>query len=325
MVIPDSLIPKEDWDISLKNRENGLMIFFHEYGAMFCLEVIGIILLIVVGILYNIPTEAIGYLVSITILIDLLVDWFVYKKYQDELSLSADDFVENDEEDKKYQEVKEKEDFFVLWAHQIKTPIAALNLLFQSDELNISTCKQELFQIENYVELALSYLRFEGMSNDLVLSRYNLDKIVKAVVKKFATVFIHKHLSVDLQGLDIDILTDDKWLSLVLEQVISNSLKYTKEGGICIWAVEDESVEIHIKDTGIGIREEDLPRIFEKGFTGYNGRADKKASGIGLYLAKGICDKLGHEIKIYSKINEGTEVIICLRKEKINNADLTKM
>lgn len=309
----------------MKNNEIEKKSFISLYSILFLIELAGILLLIAVGFLYSLSAEAIGYLVSVVILLELSVDWFVYKRYKENTQSIFPETLENDDEERRNQEIKEKEDFFVLWAHQIKTPIAALNLLLQSDEIDISTCKQEVFQIESYVELALSYLRFEGMSNDLVLSSYHLDKIVKAVVKKYATVFINKHLSVDIQALDQVILTDDKWFTLVLEQVLSNALKYTKEGGIKIWAIEGEQLELHIKDTGIGIKEEDLPRIFEKGFTGYNGRADKKASGIGLYLAKGICDKLGHKIRVASQINCGTEVVICLTKEKVNSADLTKM
>ena len=238
---------------------------------------------------------------------------------------------EADDDSAKWEVIREKEDFFALWAHQIKTPIAAMKLLLADEEPDMGDCKRELFKIENYVETALNYLRFEGMSGDMLLERTNLEPLVKQVVKKYSTIFIHKHLSVELENLDITILTDEKWLSFVLEQALSNALKYTKEGGIKIFTrIPEEGktsadTEIVIRDTGVGISSEDLPRVFEKGYTGYNGRMDMKASGIGLYLCKGVCDKLGHKIRIESEVSKGTDVVITVCKEKVNIGNLTKM
>ena len=122
------------------------------------------------------------------------------------------------------------------------------------------------------------------------------------------------------------VLTDEKWFCFVLEQVLSNAIKYTREGGIRISANENvDGVEVVIADTGIGIRKEDVPRIFDKGYTGYNGRMDKKASGLGLYLCKGICDKLGHGIRIESAEGEGTKVYITCDRQDVSGVDLTKM
>lgn len=210
------------------------------------------------------------------------------------------------------EEYQSKQDFFTMWAHQIKTPIAALQVLLQSeDTLDMADCRQELFKIDNYVGMALGYLRSESMENDLRIERYSLENMIKQIVKKYATVFIYRHLTVELKNLDCSVLTDEKWLIFALEQVISNALKYTMEGGICMEACRTKhGVELKISDTGMGIRQEDLPRIFEKGFTGYNGRIDKKASGLGLYLCKGILEKLGHSIRIDSKEGEGTTVFI---------------
>ncbi len=238
---------------------------------------------------------------------------------------------EADDDSAKWEAIREKEDFFALWAHQIKTPIAAMKLLLADEEPDMGDCKRELFKIENYVETALNYLRFEGMSGDMLLERTNLEPLVKQVVKKYSTIFIHKHLSVELENLDITILTDEKWLSFVLEQALSNALKYTKEGGIKIFTrIPEEGktsadTEIVIRDTGVGISSEDLPRVFEKGYTGYNGRMDMKASGIGLYLCKGVCDKLGHKIRIESEASKGTDLVITVCKEKVNIGNLTKM
>ncbi|MBR4670190.1 MAG: sensor histidine kinase [Butyrivibrio sp.] len=225
-----------------------------------------------------------------------------------------------------WDELREKEDFYVLWVHQIKTPIAALNLLLQDPDKNEALCRQELFKIENYVEMSLNYLRFESMSNDLGLKSYNLESMVKQVVKKYSSVFIYNHIAVNMEDLDCDILTDEKWFCFVLEQILSNALKYTKKGSVTFYAEQDgNNVKLKVKDTGIGIRSEDIPRLFQKGFTGYNGRIDKKASGLGLYLCKSICDKLGHAISITSEEGVGTEVCITVAREKVKTSDLTKM
>ena len=217
-------------------------------------------------------------------------------------------------------------DYYTVWAHQIKTPIAALNILLQEEEQDIAACRQELFKIESYVEMALNYLRFEEMSNDLVLERNSLEQLVRQVVRKYATIFIYNHISIQLEHLDYTVLTDEKWFCFMLEQILSNALKYTKQGSVKIYAEETENgLHIFVKDTGIGIKREDLPRIFEKGFTGYNGRMDKKASGLGLYLCKGVCGKLGHEISVSSKEGEGTTVTLTLQCEKVQQRDLVNM
>ena len=138
---------------------------------------------------------------------------------------------------------------------------------------------------------------------------------VKAAVKKFSGEFISRKISLDMTEIDGTVITDDKWLSFVIEQVISNALKYTPKGTISIYMEEPKI--LCIKDTGIGIAPEDLPRIFEKGYTGYNGRADKKASGIGLYLCKRICTNLGHQISAVSEPDQGTLIRISLKQERL--------
>lgn len=262
-----------------------------------------------------------------TALIWVILMFLLYGNYKKDLEKENNIEIKEDTEYKqKWEKSKDKEDFFTLWAHQIKTPIAALNLLLQSDNPDIYECKQESFKIESYVEMALNFLRYDSMGNDLLLESYMLEDIIKGCVKKFSTVFIHKHLSVKLENLKFNVITDDKWLSFVFEQILSNALKYTNEGSITISAENiGEEIVISISDTGIGIRSEDIPRLFEKGFTGFNGRMDKKASGLGLYLCKGICDKLGHGLSISSIEGSGTTVTVTVKKEKVNRIDLTKM
>lgn len=285
----------------------------------------------IAGILYNIESEFLFYEISFLILLTAVSSVISYRKDKKDIS-DTDEKETEDIRDIRWEQMREKEDFFALWAHQIKTPIAALKLLFQDEEPSIGDCKRELFKIENYVSMALNYLRFEDMSGDMALEKCQLEPLIKQVVKKFSTIFIYQHLTVTLEDLDREILTDEKWFSFVLEQVLSNALKYTKEGGIKIFAREiadgyetslDCGIEIVIRDTGVGIKSEDLPRVFEKGYTGYNGRIDKKASGLGLYMCKGVCDKLGHKIRIESEEGRGTDVIITVTKDKLSN--LTKM
>ena len=207
-------------------------------------------------------------------------------------------------------------DYYTIWAHQIKTPIASMRLTLQNEDTALSRqLSNDLFRIEQYVELVLTFLRLNAESTDYVIREYDLDKIIRQSVKKFAGEFISRKLSLIYEPLPIAVLTDEKWLSFVIEQVLSNALKYTPSGSISI--TMEPGNRLCIRDTGIGIASEDLPRIFEHGYTGYNGRADKKASGIGLYLCKRICDRLGHEIEAESKIDEGTCIIIDLSRENL--------
>jgi signal transduction histidine kinase len=204
-------------------------------------------------------------------------------------------------------------DYYTLWAHQIKTPIAAMHLILQSEESEQNLeLSMEVFKIEQYVEFVLQYLRVESMSSDLVLRKYSLDDIVKQAVRKYARMFIRKKIRLDFEELNCEVLTDEKWLVFVIEQHLSNALKYTKEGTVSIYMDNCSEKTLVIEDTGIGIREEDINRLFERGFTGYNGRWDKKSTGLGLYLNKQILNKLSHSIVIESQVDKGTKVRINL-------------
>ena len=210
---------------------------------------------------------------------------------------------------------REMEDYFTLWAHQIKTPIAAMRLILQTrPENSAGELSQELFRVEQYVEMVLNYLRLDSDSTDFVFKTCDLDGIIRQCVRKYAKQFIRKKISLEYGGTDVQVLTDEKWLCFVVEQLLSNALKYTNTGSIRIFTRGETLV---IEDTGIGIAPEDLPRVFEKGYTGYNGRTDKKATGIGLYLCKRILQKLGNEISISSVVGQGTRVSIDLRREEL--------
>lgn len=200
-------------------------------------------------------------------------------------------------------------DYYTMWVHQIKTPIAAMRLLLQSEsKQDTMALEGELFKIEQYVEMVLSYIRIGSNSNDFVFKQHSLDYLVKQAIRKYAKLFIKKKIRIELGELEQKILTDEKWFLFVIEQVLSNALKYTKEGTIRIYIEEEKNLVI--EDSGIGIEAEDLPRVFEKGYTGYNGRYDKRSTGIGLYLSKQVLNKLGHRISIASKVGVGTKIFI---------------
>ena len=207
-------------------------------------------------------------------------------------------------------------DYYTVWAHQIKTPIASMRLHLQNEDSALSrTLTSDLHRIEQYVEMVLTFLRLNSESTDYVIKEYDLDKIIKQAVKKFSSDFIGRKLSLVYNPMNTTAITDEKWISFVIEQVLSNALKYTPAGSITI-TLENEKT-LRIRDTGIGIAPEDLPRIFENGYTGYNGRADKKASGIGLYLCKRICNNLGHTITARSIVDVGTIIDIDLTQTKL--------
>ena len=214
---------------------------------------------------------------------------------------------------------KEMLDYYSLWVHQIKTPIAAMRILLQAaEEISFekrTELEMELFKIEQYVEMALSYIRLGNMASDLKLQWYPMDEIIKPAVKKYSKLFILKKIKLKNEPIENKILTDEKWLGLVVEQILSNALKYTNEGTISIYLGPKKENVLVIEDTGIGIWQEDLPRVFEKGFTGYNGRTDKKSTGIGLYLCKSIVDKLNHRIYISSEVSKGTKIFLNLNRD----------
>ena len=293
--------------------------------------------------LYNLPLETLIYTGSLCFLAGLIgnaMDFINYRKSYKKLKFLEKNII-NDREDlpksldiridyyhkiieKLYRELeneiqknKQKNtdmvDYYSMWVHQIKTPIAAMNFLLDNEEVDQKNLQQELFKIERYVEMVLTYIRLDSISSDYVITKINLDEVVKDSVKKYATIFINKKIKLNYVSHETMVISDKKWLSFAFEQILGNSVKYSSTGGeITIETYENRLV---IEDKGIGIKEEDLPRIFEKGFTGFNGRYEKKSSGLGLYLCKKTLDKLGHHIEISSKVGEGTRVEITFPKE----------
>lgn len=302
----------------------------------------------IVLFLYNLPVEPVLYSTILCMVVGFIfitIDFLLYYKkhkllykLQKQITLSIDNLppakylLEKD-----YQELikilfidktslaslsdsarNDLIDYYTLWVHQIKTPISAMRLLLQSGENEQNAeLSLELFKIEQYVEMVLQYLRLNSDTSDLVIKEYSLDSIVRQAVRKYAKMFIGRKISLNYSELNRQVLTDEKWLVFVMEQLLSNALKYTKEGSISIYMESNEGNTLVIEDTGIGIAFEDLPRVFEKGYTGYNGRTDKKSTGIGLYLCKRILKNLSHTIKIDSQVGEGTKVKIGLDHVKI--------
>ena len=203
------------------------------------------------------------------------------------------------------------ETFYTAWVHQIKTPMAAMGLLLQSGEPDPALLKGELFSMEKYVDLVLTYQRLGSDTTDLVLKDCDLDTVIRAAVKEYARLFILKKLTLTFTPTGLTVLTDEKWLGFVIGQLLSNALKYTQNGGVSIYA---QGQRLVIEDTGMGIPPAELPRIFEKSFTGENGRTERRTTGLGLYLCRRACALLGHGIAAESEVGKGTRVILDLAR-----------
>ena len=310
---------------------------------VYILFIVFIFIFFIMFYLYNLPLEALIYTGSFCFLAALIASFSDYANYKE--SYKKLNFLEQnilndlealpksldiridyyhkiieklyDELEKLTQENRQKNtdmvDYYSMWVHQIKTPIAAMNFLLDNEEVDQKILQQELFKIERYIEMVLTYIRLDSISSDYVITKINLDEVVKDSVKKYATIFINKKIKLNYVSHETMVISDKKWLSFAFEQILGNSVKYSSAGGeITIETYENKLV---IEDNGIGIKEEDLPRIFEKGFTGFNGRYEKKSSGLGLYLCKKTLDKLGHHIEISSKVGEGTRIEITFPKE----------
>lgn len=288
----------------------------------------------------QIPIQEIGYgigLYFILIVSILGIDfWKFYRRYQmikeleKSICFSLDDLLEpknlfeeeyqillrilmkekQKNQNEMEQRSKELKEYYTMWVHQIKTPISALRLLLQEKdkEMDLAEERDELFEIEQYVEMVLQYMRLGSETTDFVLRKVNMDSIIREAIHKYARLFIRRKIALHYTPIQMPIVTDEKWMCFVIGQLLSNALKYTPSGCVTI-KTEQEGVLV-IEDTGIGIRAEDLPRVFEKGYTGYNGHADKCATGIGLYLCKRILDQLSYEIQIESLEGKGTKVRI---------------
>lgn len=211
---------------------------------------------------------------------------------------------------------RELKEYFSMWVHQIKTPIAAMRLLLQekSEEINTAEEQDELFRIEQYVEMALQYMRLDSESTDFLIKKVDIDSVIKEVVHKYARLFIRKKVKLQYSEIHTEVLTDEKWLAFVIEQLLSNAIKYAAGKTVSIYMQGER--ELVIEDTGIGISAEDLPRVFEKGYTGYNGHVNRHSTGIGLYLCYRITAKLSLKMRIESEVGKGTKVFLTFPQEQ---------
>jgi integral membrane sensor signal transduction histidine kinase len=303
---------------------------------IYLLLIVFIFIFVLIFYLYNLPFEALfysGLLCFVAALIVSIIDFNNYRKSyidlkylesnilnsKEDLPKSLDIRVEyyqkiierlhNEVEKLKIEDNKKMEglvDYYSMWIHQIKTPIAAINFLLDNEEIDVKAFRQELFKIERYVEMVLTYIRLGSETSDYVITSINLDEVVRENIKKYATLFINKKIKLNYVSHETYVISDKKWLGFAFEQLLSNAIKYTKSGGEI--SINISESKLIIEDNGIGIYEEDLPRIFEQSFTGLNGRYEKKSSGLGLYLCKKTLDKLQHKIEITSEINKGTKV-----------------
>ena len=215
------------------------------------------------------------------------------------------------------QERQESLDYYTTWIHQIKTPISVMQMTLQAEDTEEHReLLAELFRIEQYVEMVLSFVRLGSGQSDLVIREQFLDNIVKQTIRKYASQFIRHKLRLVYEPTDAVVITDEKWLQFILEQLLSNAVKYTRAGGTITISVSPDK-RLSVADTGIGIAPEDLPRIFEKGFTGYNGRADKKATGLGLYLAQTAAKKLNCTLTAQSQPGVGSVFTLDLKHDPL--------
>ena len=212
--------------------------------------------------------------------------------------------------EEKNEKQNDLEEYFLLWMHQMKTPITAGKLLLEnSDTKDADELKNQFLKVENYASMAMNYIKITNPDRDMDFAWVNLHKIIALILQKYRIQFTSKSITLHYDRIDEEVLTDPKLASIIIEQIISNALKYTDRGDI--WIIYDkDKKELSIKDNGIGILAENIDKIFDKGYSGFNGRLNEKSSGIGLFLAKEISKRLNHKIYVNSIINEGSEFII---------------
>ena len=303
--------------------------------------VVSVLICLCVFKLYNLELEAFAYafmILCVLLVVCFLFDYYkYYKKHQTLLTLRSnsnvslscdlqdssligedyheilvamkeyhDQYVESSE-----SKMHDLEDYFTMWVHQAKLPIAAMKLLLEDDKLSRSEIKLQLLRMDQYTDMVLAYLRLNSTHTDFLFKELELDDLIRQSIRRFSTEFIRKHIQLSFKETGDVILSDEKWLVFVLEQILSNSLKYTNENGLIYIYMKSKHILV-IEDNGIGISASDLNRVFEKGYTGMNGRSDKTASGLGLYLCKNILDMLNHKITIESSVGKGTRVILNL-------------
>lgn len=248
--------------------------------------------------LYHLPLEA--YLLALGVILLLLLIFIGIKYLSFVKTISQQQQIENLENalyQLKNEQIEYKNDvesYFLTWVHQMKTPITAAQLLLERDEPNVvNRVRQEVIQIDNYTSLALSYLKLLNETSDISVTKISINNIIRPIIMKYSIQFIDQKTKIHYEPCHHEVLTDVRWTSLMIEQLINNALKYARG-----------------KDNGIGISEADLPKIFDKGYSGYNGQRQSNSSGIGLFIVKQISTHTNHPVSVVSKQNEGTTFTI---------------
>ena len=321
-------------------------LFFKEKAITILLLLFGIITIEIFLMAYNVGMFIKIYIPLIIMglyMISIIIEYFKRKKFYDNLLkmleeldekyliteiIKTPNFLEGQifknsleqidksmlENVNKYKYMTEDyKEYIELWIHEIKIPIATSKMVIENNKNAITkSINEELDKVENYIEQALFYARSNTVEKDYYIRKVVLKEIVNESIKKNKSSLIQEKISIDIHDLEIEVNTDNKWIVFILNQIIQNSIKYRKKENsvIEIYANQGkENVILYIKDNGIGIKQGEIKRVFEKGFTGTNGRlSNKKSTGIGLYLCKKLCNKLGIGIELNSVQNEGTEV-----------------
>lgn len=269
--------------------------------------IVGMSLFLCTFFLWQLPMISLLNASLLFLLMLLVYATIDYQKFRHEQRYIADLEIENEQTRTKLAKQMQRDQAFMdmmrVWTHQMKVPLASLDLIAQT---LLPELQKQTFELENYLTILLEYLRVQNIATDFRFEVVNIRELVNQVVKKYARQFIHKNLNVTIVG-NAMIKTDAKWLTVAVEQIINNAVKYTESGGL---RIEITDQQLRMTDSGIGILASDLPRLFSHGFTGYNGRLDKKSSGLGLYLSKLVLDKLSCDITVTSKIDVGTTVTI---------------
>ncbi|QNQ45612.1 sensor histidine kinase [Staphylococcus warneri] len=272
------------------------------------------LLFVLIFFVFSLPQSALMLGVAIILFIMCIYWWISYLGFQKQEKLK-EKVVSLEEElfemkNKQIEYRKDVESYFLTWVHQIKTPITASQLLLERNEPNVANqVRQEIVQIDNYTRLALSYLKLLNEASDMTITEVNIDDLIKPLIMKYRIHFIEQHTKIHYQSNDDNILTDAQWTSILIEQILNNALKYAR--GKDIWIDFDStSQQLSIKDNGIGISQADLPKIFDKGYSGYNGSLNESSSGIGLFIVKHIAQHLNLNVEVTSDLNKGTQFTI---------------
>ncbi|MBL3398984.1 sensor histidine kinase [Staphylococcus pasteuri] len=278
-----------------------------------------LLLFAVIFFVFSLSMSALLLGIAIVLFIMLIYWWISYLGFQKQVNLKhkievlEEELFETKKRQAEYQ--KDIESYFLTWVHQIKTPITATQLLLERNEHNVvNQVRQEIVQIDNYTSLALSYLKLLNEASDMSISEVKIDELIKPLIMKYRVHFIEQNTKIHYQSVDDNVLTDAQWASILIEQLLNNALKYAR--GKDIWInFNSETKQLHIKDNGIGISQADLPKIFDKGYSGYNGSLNESSSGIGLFIVKHISQHLNLNVEVESKLNSGTQFTIDFPRE----------